>query len=99
MRNSNTEKLPVALSDYQTIPARAMMENLEMELSLMAILEDLETTPELRLRFSRTMSAISADLGIAQEKPGSGHILDIAPGETGGDSRGGQKCLMQEPDS
>ncbi len=43
-------------------------------------------------RFSRTISAISEDLGIAQEKPTSGPIQDIVPGKSGEGSSAGEKC-------
>lgn len=46
----------------------------------------------LRYLSSRTTLGIFRDMGIIQEKPGSGPIQGIAPGKTGGDSSEGEKC-------
>ena len=75
------KKIPVDPSDYQTISVRRMMDNLEMELSLMGVLEGLKMTPTLQSRFSRTITAISEDLGIQKVNLGSGQQQDIT-GET-----------------
>lgn len=50
-------------------------------------------------KYSRTMSAISADLGIIPEKPISGPTQDTAPDQSGGGSKGGEKSSTQELDS
>ena len=46
----------------------------------------LQETPDLRSRYSRTITAISVDLGLAPESPGSGVIPDITLGNAGDDS-------------
>lgn len=53
---------------------------------LQAVNTILNSTPGLRLKFSRTITAISEDLGMIPEKPGSGVTPDTTPGKTGDDS-------------
>ncbi len=49
--------------------------------------------------YSMTISAISEDLGIANEKPISGPTLDTTLDQSIVDSSGGEKCSTQELDS
>jgi len=56
----------------------------------------LKETPDLRSRYSRTITAISADLGIAPEKPGSLHTPDTSVEKTGGDSSKEASFLAKE---
>ena len=68
-------------------------------LVLKYILPRLQKTPLLRSKYSRTISAISEDLGIAQEKLGSGHTPDTTPETIGETSGEGEKSSTQESDS
>jgi len=63
----------------------------EIKLLLYPLLAILERKPGWRSRYSRTISAISADLGITNEKPTSGPTQDTMPGKTGADSASGEK--------
>ena len=54
-----------------------------MKARLWELLMDLSGTPELRSKYSRTITAISVDLGLAPESPGSGVTPDITLGNAG----------------